>query len=823
MVCRKTAMMRVPLRAIWTVFIMAVALGGFSPVYALNTGFMQRDTLQAQSDGDKNAEKIVATLDDTQVRRMLIAELRKSAAAITTSGEKSDDQSPYLHFFKQIEKSTDSLDQRATVFLKNILFIPDHAGDAYRALAGKDGLPHVLFIAIAVLGIWAAGYLGERAIRRLVSVFGKKAETAPTLEGGVKVLSALLKSIPEWVGLVTFALISMIVFLGIFDSRNLAAGFFFIPGLAVILMVRIVALFSRLICSPGDNQNRFLPLSDDAALMLHRHIVRLAAVTAFGLAITSAMRRRLHMPSDTIIFTGIIIGTVLVLYIAGMIRKNRDSVRLALKPENADAKRGGSWLQHQFADVWHILAYIYLFIVWMAWAGRLILLQSSPRSAFFASLLIVPIYLLLDRVGVWLVDATIGSLKTRAPESEDRDAPGGSDEAGKTADGEPSRLEAADISVAEASVKAGEERYALFARKGVRIAIAVALGFWLLELWGIRIPFADTLVAATFDILVTLVLAHILWSAFSRFIDRKLNENMPPDSPEEADADQGEWASTANLGRHHTLLPMLRKFVGAVLAVMVTLIVLSAIGVDIGPLLAGAGVVGIAIGFGAQKLVADVLSGIFYLLDDAFRVGEYIEAGNVSGVVENITLRNVKLRHHRGMLQLIPFSDLGSITNFMRGGIVEKFSLVLPYDTDIDKVRKIIKKVGIAMLEDPEIGPDFIKPVKSQGVRSVGDSVMTFRVKFTARPGKHFLIRREAFRRITEALAKKGIHYAHRKVIVDLPEDLKKGQDMASADINKGSAQSGVSLDTVLKTGAAAAGDILANEAADGASGAKKK
>lgn len=180
---------------------------------------------------------------------------------------------------------------------------------------------------------------------------------------------------------------------------------------------------------------------------------------------------------------------------------------------------------------------------------------------------------------------------------------------------------------------------------------------------------------------------------------------------------------------------------------MVTLIVLSSMGVNIGPLMAGAGVGGLAIGFGAQKLVSDVLSGIFYLVDDAFRMGEYIEAGGVSGIVEGITLRNVMLRHHRGMLQIIPFSDLGSITNFMRGGIIVKFNLQFPYDTDIDKVRKTIK-----------------------GVREMGDSVMTIRVKFTAKPGAHFVIRREAFKRITKALEAQGIQNAHRKVIVEVAQ-----------------------------------------------------
>jgi len=239
----------------------------------------------------------------------------------------------------------------------------------------------------------------------------------------------------------------------------------------------------------------------------------------------------------------------------------------------------------------------------------------------------------------------------------------------------------------------------------------------------------------------------------------------------EEEADDDEWGGAAAKGRSHTLLPMVRKFVGTVLMVMVVMTILSSMGVNIGPLLAGAGVIGLAVGFGAQKLVSDVFSGFFYLLDDAFRVGEYREAGPVTGAVEQITLRHVMLRHHLGMLQIVPHSELGAVTNFMRGGIVVKFTLDFPYDADVEKIRKIIKKVGQAMLQDEVLGKDFIQPVKSAGVKEITNSVMTIRVKFTAQPGKHFVIRREAYRRITEALAAKGINYAHRKVIVDIPKE----------------------------------------------------
>jgi small-conductance mechanosensitive channel len=287
----------------------------------------------------------------------------------------------------------------------------------------------------------------------------------------------------------------------------------------------------------------------------------------------------------------------------------------------------------------------------------------------------------------------------------------------------------------------------------LRFIIIFALTLWVLSLWGYRIPYAVAITQAVFESLVTLTLALLFWRIASRYIERKMKEVAP--EPEDESEDEPEEYGGVQRGRSYTLLPMVRKFVGTLLVGMVTLIILSAFGVNIGPLLAGAGVIGLAVGFGAQKLVSAVFSGFFYLLDDAFRVGEYLQAGNVMGTVENIALRNVMLRHHRGMLQIVPYSELGSTTNFMRGGMVIKFNLEFPHGTDIDLVRRVIKKVGIAMPEDEEFGKDFIRPVKSQGIREITNSVMVVRVKFTAKPETQFVIQREAFRRITDALMKK--------------------------------------------------------------------
>jgi small-conductance mechanosensitive channel len=105
------------------------------------------------------------------------------------------------------------------------------------------------------------------------------------------------------------------------------------------------------------------------------------------------------------------------------------------------------------------------------------------------------------------------------------------------------------------------------------------------------------------------------------------------------------------------------------------MIILSSMGINIGPMIAGAGVIGLAIGFGSQTLVRDILSGVFFLIDDAFRVGDYIESGGIKGMVQHISLRSVKLRHPRGMVFTIPFGDMGALQNFSRDYIITKLDV----------------------------------------------------------------------------------------------------------------------------------------------------
>jgi small-conductance mechanosensitive channel len=270
-------------------------------------------------------------------------------------------------------------------------------------------------------------------------------------------------------------------------------------------------------------------------------------------------------------------------------------------------------------------------------------------------------------------------------------------------------------------------------------------------------PIGKRMLSAMVSITFVLASALVIWEVVSALIERYLTE---------VDAKGNPLPRSA---RVRTLLPLMRNAFLFVLVVVVSLIVLSELGLNIAPLLAGAGVVGLAVGFGAQALVRDVIAGIFFLAEDVFRVGEYIESGSTTkGTVERITLRTVALRHHNGPLYFVPYGSLGSVRNNSRDWVIEKFNIPLPITVDSEQIRKMIKKIGIEMLTDPDVGHMMRMPLKSKLAR-VDPGVKIFRCKFQTAPGNQFDVRAQAFKRIEAALRAEGINFADGATVVMQP------------------------------------------------------
>ena len=159
-------------------------------------------------------------------------------------------------------------------------------------------------------------------------------------------------------------------------------------------------------------------------------------------------------------------------------------------------------------------------------------------------------------------------------------------------------------------------------------------------------------------------------------------------------------------------------------------------------------------------MVKDIISGMFYMLDDAFRVGEYIQSGSYKGVVESFSLRSVKLRHQRGPLFTIPFGMLGAVQNMSRDWVIVKDVIGITYDSDIDKAKKLIKQIGLELAQDPDLGPNIMEPLKMQGVEEFGEYAIKIRTKMMTKPGEQFVIRRRANAMIKKAFDANGVHFA---------------------------------------------------------------
>ena len=246
------------------------------------------------------------------------------------------------------------------------------------------------------------------------------------------------------------------------------------------------------------------------------------------------------------------------------------------------------------------------------------------------------------------------------------------------------------------------------------------------------------------------LLTNMIWIAIKTAIDHRLRQIGSAGTHDEP----GPGA------RLLTLLPLLRVTIAVLLGAVLIMASLWALGIEITPLLAGAGVLGLALGFGAQALVRDVIAGIFFLAEDAFRIGEYIESGTaIKGTVERITLRTVALRHHNGPLHFVPYGALGTVRNTSRDWVIEKFNLPLPIGTDSEKIRKMIKKIGEDMQADPAIGPLLIETLKGKLYR-IDPGVKLFRCKFRTAPGKQFDVRAQALKRIEVALKAMGVGFA---------------------------------------------------------------
>ena len=590
-------------------------------------------------------------------------------------------------------------------------------------LTGTGGLASLLAVLAGAIAL-AAGLALEYVVDRLVDGWRQACLTARPERFARKLGFALGWFGLELLGLVVFGAGSLLVGWLILPDTALARLSLAVAVLAVI-KARLLLALGHLVFAPRTPNLRMIDMPDADARLVCRWILVLALVGAIALGLRDVLAAA-GATADEAAFLGIMAAAVaLVARLTAFIRTRMPIsglIRRSYRRSDGSTPALARWA----AESWHLVFAVVVLLAFLAEVYAALTGHSGGRvSLAFGPLTILA--LLPFALGAWggLIDDLVVE---RAADTR-------------------------HAVVGDVLKTLGQGALVLV----VLVVLAAA--------WGAN-PFAGAgaglgsrIARALFDAAAAVLVGWAIWQGVKVLLEHY--------GPQDDDGEHTEDGMGKPGSRIATLIPVVRSFLFVTILAISVMTALAALGVNIGPLLAGAGVLGLAIGFGAQTLVKDVITGLFFLLEDAFRKGEYIETDAGKGVVEKISMRSLQLRHHRGPLYTIAFGQMGNVVNHSRDWVKIKFELRVPFDTDLELVRKVIKRVGQEIQDDPELGPMILEPVKSQGVIQVDDSGFVIGVKFISRPGQQFMVRREAYARIKKAFVENGIEFASRRVTVD--------------------------------------------------------
>jgi len=764
---------------------------------------------------------IVATLRAEAAEPGTVANVVKNPATAAKGETLTPSETEYSHFIKDsafrqfFKRGKDKLNlfgQKLTAVFSNYPEIPSENIKALNHLTGGKGAGHLGEVFLLFLLMLAVGF----GVEKIFNIPLKKYKQQ--LQGTVP------KSFFQLTGRLSARTVIDLLSFGVFVVTIVVMYLLFYPAqgplyelamvyLPPIFFMRLAFILLNALYSPTMPHMRISPQNCRSAAM---YLMGFMAFIIISLFVTKTLwLLKAHgMSEGVFLLLYAHLGLFQFMILVAMVWKDRAritrSIAKAQDDVQAPAPSSGSTLKR----VWFPLACVGLLTFELLWQVNMILYQKDLVLPLLLTILSIPFGLLLFSIGNRLLLIAAGQTELMDPRIINADIlPPGAD----IAEFVKVELPPEPVSAAGSADQKGSLflRNLALIRKMMGILIASALFFWVMNLWGLDLPIGRSIVQSAASIFATLLLAYAIWEISRTFIDRKLEEDRPQSADLE---DMGDKEEGGEGSRKGTLLTLLRKVIFALIGVAVVLTSLKAVGINIGPLLAGAGILGLAVGFGSQALVKDILSGVFFLMDDAFRVGDYIETAGTKGMVEQISLRSLRLRHPRGMVYTIPFGDMGSVQNFSRDYIITKLDVRVRYDADIDKIRKVIKKISKELEKDEETGRLLLSKIKSQGVREMDDSAMILRVKYKTKPGDQFVVRREVYRRIQERFRDQGIEFAHRNVTVYLPPEVTGGADEEGPGDNF--APGGMLDKRVLEAGAAAA--ISASQAEETKNKAEK-
>lgn len=716
-------------------FLLACLLLVASPTLALPASAQLVPTIGGATDDGETAgggsetggstaadlRRLIETIEDPDRRAQLLTDLRAllqaqaaGAGRATDPADEGAEEAPAADGTRGATNSLgDQISEAVVDQGERVQFVFSQVWDAVAAIRNLPDWVHsqinvearrTFWIEIATVGLgfpilvaliarWLTGLALGGTIRRL------READAPSVQA--KIFAAVFRTVLE-----AFTVVAV---LGagwaalVVVPRSYQAELIALVVIQAIAVHTGIGVLARLVLAPYAPHLRPLRLGDEMAAYLYLWVMRISAVGVVGYVISQTAlplgAGYVGWHALQVAAAAAMTGMLLIL-----VTQLRPTVREALRGD------GKSVVRRRFADLWNLLASLYILVgfgifVSGAQDGFLFMLRATAISVLAVGAALAVQHLasrLLDRL--FAVD-----------EELERRFPG---------------------------LRKRTNLYRPTLKKTVDVIVFIVAAVAILEGWNAGVVSAldpDTqraVLQSVGTILMVLIVCVAIWELTASGIARVLSGTNADGTTREASS------------RTKTLLPLLRRAVLVALVVFGGLIVLSELGINIAPLLAGAGVVGLAIGFGSQALVRDVITGLFILIEDTVAVGDVVTAGGHTGVVEDMSIRTIRLRDLEGSVHVIPFGDVTSVINLTKDFSYALVDVGVAYREDTDRVTEVIRSVADEMQADEDWKPLFLEPIEILGVNELADSAVIIRCRVKTPPIKQWGVKRELLRRL---------------------------------------------------------------------------
>ena len=689
-------------------------------LFAASPGFAQ-GTPAGPADSTADAQQLLEALKDDGKRSALIAQLEAYIAVQkASSGETGASLGQIM--IQTVADKMDAVGAQLTTVAHDLADLPELVSSAAAFLAQPENRNQWLLLAGQLILIVVVGVVLERIAKYLLGRFHRSIEAQAASGLAMRIFLTVLRAVLDLIAVTAFltgAYATMTLVSPAHGGRVLA--------LAVInasVFARIALAISKMCFAPRVSAMRLVPLTDETANYANLWIRRFVYFLAYGYFLIEALPE-LGVSGPVHAIAAKLAGLLTAAMLFILIMQTRYGVADLIR---GGAERTAGPLRQRLADVWHLVAILYVIAIFGVWAlevpgGFDFVLRSTVVSlVVFAAAYVCS---LLVRKGLREFFSISDEQNERFP-----------------------------------GLEARANRYLPVLTGATRFAIYGGATLAVLKVWGIdavgwiATPTGTVIAKSVANIAVIVIVALLIWEMISFAIERYLVKNAKA----EADAPGTQRALT--------LLPLLRNVVLITLAILVTLTVLSELGVDIGPLIAGAGIIGLAVGFGAQTFVKDVITGLFILIEDSVAVGDLVVLGGYRGKVESMSLRSIQLRDLHGDVHRIPFSEVTSTTNRSKVFSFAFFDIGIAYREDVDHCMNVIREVGEEMRRDENFAPMIMEDIEIMGVQSFDDSAVIIRARLKVLPGKQLGLQRAFNRLIKNRFDEEGIEipFPHRTI-----------------------------------------------------------